>query len=126
MFSQNEAQWVASSTAPLQSEFESRRHKRQKEEDGSPEYFTTKKQTPSTWGSSHSSDGSLSDDDDNFAPSERGYGKRSAGNKPYRKNWFQEIVSYYNDHWLNFFLSTEDYRTTDEWWPIEGTLTDNW
>ena len=42
MFSQNEAHWVASSTAPLQSEFESRRHKRQREEDGSPEYFTTK------------------------------------------------------------------------------------
>ena len=84
MFSQNEAHWTASSIAPLQSEYESRGHKRQREEDGSPEYFKTKKQTPSTQRSSHSSDDSLSDDDD-FAPSERGYGKRSAGNKPYRK-----------------------------------------
>ena len=67
----------------LQSELESRGHKRQREEDGSPEYYKTKKQTPSTQESSHSSDSSLSDDD--FALSDRGYGKRSAENKPYRR-----------------------------------------
>ena len=62
MFSQNEAHQAASSITPLQSEIESRRCKRQKE-DNSPESLKTKKQTPSTQESSHSSDGSLSDDD---------------------------------------------------------------
>ena len=68
MSSQNGAHQAASSSAPLQS----RGHKRQfQEEDDHTESLKTKRQNSSTQGSP--------------ADEGRGYGKRSAGNKPHRK-----------------------------------------
>ena len=88
MLSQNEARRAASPSAPLQS----RGHKRQfQEEDGHTESLKTKRQNPSTQGSPADeviTISLLSDDDEVIIlnpPPDRGYGKRSAGNKPHRK-----------------------------------------
>ena len=81
------------SAAPLQSELESRGHKRQREEDDSPESLKTKKKNYSTQGSSEKvvTISLLSDDDDEViiltptTPPDRGYGKRPAGSKPHKR-----------------------------------------
>ena len=79
------------SAAPLQSELESRGHKRRREEDDSLESFKTKRQNYySTRGSSDEVI-TISDDDDDViilnptTPPDRGYGKRPSGNKPHRR-----------------------------------------
>ena len=94
MLSQKGAHQAASPSAPLQS----RGCKRQfQEEDDHTESLKTKRKNPSTQlGSPANEVIIISDDDDEVIilnpttpPPDRGYGKRSAGNKPHRKkNWF--------------------------------------
>ena len=79
MLSQNEARQAASPSAPSQS----RGRKRQfQEEDDHIESLKTKKKNPSTQGSPADEVIILNPA---TPPPDRGYGKRSAGNKPHRK-----------------------------------------
>ena len=92
MLSQNEARQAASPSAPSQSRGRKRKFQ---EEDDHIEPFKTKKKNPSTQGSPADKviTISLLSDDDNEViilnpatpPPDRGYGKRSSGNKPHRK-----------------------------------------